>query len=136
MSTLKSLVRDRKPPMLMEGRPDGSLNIHWPEELKTVRLRIVDDKEQTINLGAWLGATRGGIEDWDKNYYHVSSMTMLANNQSGNVTTDNANRWDAAFFLGIMWDRFRRNRGGRVDMTEIVHTADQMDAIVKKFHES
>lgn len=134
MSTiLKSLVRDRKPPMMMEGRPDGSLCVHWPEELKTVQLRILDDKGMTINLGAWMNATKGGMKDWERDYYHVSAMIMLANNQQGGVSLEQALRWDAAFFLGIMWDRFRRKRGAKVEMTEVTQTADQMDAIVQRF---
>lgn len=135
MSTLlKSLTRDMKPPMLMEGRPDGSLCIHWPEELKTVHMRMLDNKGMTINIGQWMSGTRGGMKDWEKDYYHVSALIMLANNQSGGVTTEISNRWDAAFFLGIMWDRFRRNRGAKVEMEEIISSAEQMDAIVKRFH--
>jgi hypothetical protein len=132
-TTLKSLLRDRTPPILMDGRKDGTIVLYWPAELKSTRLRIVDDKGMTIPIGPWMSSTRAGIPDWERKYYAASSLIMMANNSNG-FSAEHSLRWDAAFFLGIMWERFRKKRGARVEVTEETIQADEMDAIVKRIN--
>jgi hypothetical protein len=132
MSQLKSLLRDRQAPVFMENRKDGAVDLHFPDELKTTRLRIIDGSGSTIKVSDWMAASRGGIPDWEKKYYAASSLIGMTNSR-GMHAPIMSDHWDAGFFLGLMWGRFERKRDARVQVEEIPQTAEAMDAIAKRF---
>ena len=132
MSQLKSLLRDRQLPVYMDARKDGSVDLHFPDELKTTRLRVVDDKGMTIRIHDWMGATKGGIPDWDKKYSTISGLIFMVNSRGAYVPMMSDN-WDAGFFLGVMWARFEKKRGARIEVTEIQQSAEAMDDVAKRF---